>query len=97
VNGKLAEQLLERAGITCNKNAIPFDPEKPSVTSGVRLGTPAATTRGFGAQEFVRVGHWIADVLDAAHDEARLEQVISDTRVVVEQLCARYPLYRQFL
>lgn len=93
VTGKLAEQVLERAGITCNKNAIPFDPEKPAVTSGVRLGTPAATTRGFGTEEFVQVGHWIAEVLDAAHVDSRLERVIDEIRAGVEQLCARHPIY----
>src|SRR5205085_9040995 len=56
LTGKVAEQSLERAGITCNKNGIPFDPEKPTVTSGIRLGTPAATTRGFGPAEFREVG-----------------------------------------
>ena len=64
LTGKIAEQSLERAGITCNKNAVPFDPEKPTVTSGVRLGSPAATTRGFGPAEFARVGTLILEVLD---------------------------------
>lgn len=93
VSGKIAEQLLERAGMTCNKNAIPFDPEKPSVTSGVRLGTPAATSRGFGSKEFTQVGHWIADVLDSAHDPAQLELVIGGVRSQTEALCKRYPIY----
>ena len=64
VTGKAAEKRLERADITCNKNGIPFDPEKPTITSGVRLGTPAGTTRGFGVAEFRQVGQLIADVLD---------------------------------
>ena len=64
LTGRDAEASLERAGITCNKNGIPFDPEKPMVTSGVRLGTPAATSRGFGAIEFEEVGNMIVDVLD---------------------------------
>ena len=64
VTGNIADESLERAGITCNKNAIPFDPEKPTVTSGIRLGTPAATTRGFGIAEFEQVGDLIADVLE---------------------------------
>lgn len=93
VTGKVAEQLLECAGMTCNKNAIPFDPEKPSVTSGVRLGTPAATSRGFGTQEFVQVGHWIADVLDSAHDPQRLESVTAEIHARTDELCARYPVY----
>src|SRR6266700_3883174 len=63
LTGRDAEQALERAGITCNKNGIPFDPQKPTITSGVRLGSPAATTRGFGVTEFRRVGEWIAEVL----------------------------------
>src|SRR5260370_1220601 len=63
LTGRDAEQALERAGITCNKNGIPFDPQKPTVTSGIRLGSPAATTRGFGVGEFRQVGEWIAEVL----------------------------------
>ena len=63
--GNVSEKALVRAGLTCNKNGIPFDPEKPFVTSGIRLGTPAATTRGFGVAEFQQVGGLIAEVLDA--------------------------------
>src|SRR6185312_6300752 len=65
LTGRDAEQALERAGITCNKNGIPFDPQRPTITSGVRLGSPAATTRGFGTAEFRRVGAWIGEVLRA--------------------------------
>src|SRR6202035_3325682 len=65
LTGRVAEKALERAGITCNKNGIPFDPEKPMVTSGVRLGSPAATTRGFGIAEFRQIGEMISEVLDA--------------------------------
>ena len=64
LTGKDAEAALERAGITCNKNGVPFDPQKPTITSGVRLGTPAGTTRGFGAKEFAQIGDLIGDVLD---------------------------------
>jgi glycine/serine hydroxymethyltransferase len=64
LTGTIAEAALERAGITCNKNGILFDPEKPTVTSGVRLGSSAVTTRGFGVAEFEQVGDWIAEVLD---------------------------------
>ena len=66
-------RALERAGITCNKNGVPFDPEKPTVTSGIRLGTPAGTTRGFGVEEFQEIGHLISDVLDglAGGDDRR--------------------------
>ena len=64
LTGNLTELSLEKAGITCNKNGIPFDPQPPTVTSGVRLGTPAGTTRGFGNDEFIQIGHLIGDVLD---------------------------------
>ena len=71
LTGKVAEVALGRAHITCNKNGIPFDPEKPTVTSGVRLGTPAGTTRGFGIAEFRQVGELIAEVLDVPVAEGR--------------------------
>jgi glycine hydroxymethyltransferase len=94
VTGKAAEASLERAGMTCNKNAIPFDPEKPTITSGVRLGTPAATTRGFGRPEFKQVGEMILEVLDglAKHpdDNSEIEQRV---RGRVRELCARFPIY----
>jgi glycine hydroxymethyltransferase len=94
VTGKAAEASLERAGMTCNKNAIPFDPEKPTITSGIRLGTPAATTRGFGLAEFRQVGDMILEVLDglAANpdDNSAVEQRV---RGRVEALCARFPIY----
>ena len=64
VKGNATEKALGRAHITCNKNGVPFDPEKPTVTSGVRLGSPAGTTRGFGAPEFTQIGQWIAEVAD---------------------------------
>jgi glycine hydroxymethyltransferase len=94
VTGKLAEAALERAGITCNKNGIPFDPEKPTVTSGVRLGSPAATTRGFGQGEFRQVGEMIAEALDglAAHG-ANNQAVEAAVRRKVGTLCARFPVY----
>ncbi|TXS92049.1 serine hydroxymethyltransferase [Parahaliea maris] len=95
LKGNQVEQALERAGITCNKNGIPFDPEKPAITSGIRLGTPAGTTRGFGVEEFRLVGHLISDVLDAlqANPEGD-EQVEAKVREQVQALCARFPLYR---
>ena len=71
LTGKVAEAALGRAHITCNKNGIPFDPEKPTVTSGIRLGTPAGTTRGFGIAEFQQVGELIVEVLDALAQRAR--------------------------
>ncbi|NBS63648.1 MAG: serine hydroxymethyltransferase [Betaproteobacteria bacterium] len=90
ITGKEAERVLGLAHITCNKNAIPNDPEKPMVTSGIRLGSPAMTTRGFGVDEARRVGQLIADVLDAPADEA----VIARVRNQVGELTARFPVYR---
>ena len=95
VTGKAAEAALERAGLTCNKNGIPFDPEKPFVTSGIRLGTPAGTTRGFGIAEFEQVGDLIADVLTglAANGAEANGKAEVATRARVAELCARFPLY----
>ncbi len=94
LTGKQAEQSLERAGLTCNKNAVPYDPEKPMITSGVRLGTPAGVTRGFGVQEFEQVGHFIGDTLDGlalnADDNGKTEQAV---KLKVQKLCARFPIY----
>lgn len=90
ITGKAAEAALGRAHITVNKNAIPNDPEKPMVTSGIRLGTPACTTRGFGVQEMTLVGQLIADVLEAPEDESSIARV----RAEVEALTARFPVYR---
>ena len=93
--GRVAEQALERAGITCNKNGIPFDPEKPTITSGVRLGSPAATTRGFGQAEFREVGLLIAEVLDGlqANGETGNVAVEAEVRRKVGALCERFPVY----
>jgi len=94
LTGRDAEQALERAGITCNKNGIPFDPQKPTITSGIRLGSPAATTRGFGSAEFRRVGEWIAEVLHAlARDSGGNGAVELRVRDEVAALCARFPIY----
>ncbi|MGB1146278.1 MAG: serine hydroxymethyltransferase [Alphaproteobacteria bacterium] len=95
VTGKEAEDALERAGITCNKNSIPYDPLKPTVTSGIRLGTPAATTRGFGVAEFQTVGDLIAKVLDglAANGEDGNGDVEASVRAQVHDLCGRFPIY----
>ncbi|MES2830970.1 MAG: serine hydroxymethyltransferase [Pseudomonadota bacterium] len=84
INGKEAEAILGTAHMTCNKNAIPNDPEKPFVTSGIRLGSPAMTTRGFKEAEAVKVGNLIADVLDHPHDAAIIERVKGDVRVLTE-------------
>ena len=89
ITGKAAEAVLGQAHITVNKNAIPNDPEKPFVTSGIRLGSPAMTTRGFGEAEARQVGDLIADVLDAPTDESRIAQV----REQVAALTRRFPVY----
>jgi glycine hydroxymethyltransferase len=93
--GKHAEKALDRAFITCNKNAIPFDPEKPFVTSGIRVGTPAGTTRGFKEAEFRDIGAMIADVVEGLrhNGEAGDGQVEAAVRSRVEALTARFPLY----
>ncbi len=94
LTGNVVEAALERAGLTCNKNGIPFDPEKPTVTSGVRLGSPAGTTRGFGIAEFRRVGELIADVMDGLVDSPDgNETVEARVRQEVAALCARFPIY----
>jgi len=95
LTGKIAEASLERASITCNKNGIPFDPEKPMITSGVRLGTPAATTRGFGVSEFQLVGELISRVLDglAENGDAGNEAAEKSVKAEVEALCGRFPIY----
>jgi glycine hydroxymethyltransferase len=95
LTGKAAEASLERAGMTCNKNGVPFDPEKPMVTSGVRLGSPAATTRGFGREEFVQIGAMITEVLDglAASNSGDNDAVERQVRGRVRELCARFPIY----
>ncbi len=96
LTGNVAEIALERAGLTCNKNGIPFDPEKPTVTSGIRLGSPAATTRGFGPSEFRYVGELIAEVLDSlANNPDGDAQVEQSVRGRVSELCARFPIYGQ--
>jgi glycine hydroxymethyltransferase len=95
LTGRVAEMALGRAHITCNKNGIPFDPEKPAITSGIRLGTPAGTTRGFGVAEFHQVGDLIVEVLDAlsqrgAESDAAVEAAVRDK---VKRLISRFPIY----
>jgi glycine hydroxymethyltransferase len=94
--GKRAEKALGRAYITCNKNGIPFDPEKPFVTSGLRLGTPAATTRGFGVAEFQQVGGMIAEVLNAIaqSDDGKAPLVEAAIKERVKALTDRFPIYQ---
>lgn len=94
LTGDITEKSLERAGLTCNKNSIPFDPEKPMVTSGIRLGTPAGTTRGFGKEEFIEIGNLIGDVIDSlVHnraDNSKQEQIVLEE---VKILCKKFPIY----
>ena len=96
VTGRDADEALERAGITCNKNGIPFDPLPPMKTSGIRVGSPAGTTRGFGVAEFEMIGDMVADVLDAlsAKGEHGDPAVEADVRARVRALCERFPIYR---
>ncbi|MEK9639878.1 MAG: serine hydroxymethyltransferase [Alphaproteobacteria bacterium] len=94
LTGNITEVSLEAAGITCNKNGVPFDPEKPMVTSGVRLGTPAGTTRGFGLSEFEQVGHIIGDVLDGlASNKSDNSVAEKQARAQILDLCKRFPIY----
>ena len=96
ITGKAADEALERAGITCNKNGVPFDPLPPMQTSGIRVGSPAGTTRGFGEAEFAKIGDMVADVLagvakSGGEGDAAVEQAVN-TRV--RALCARFPIYQ---
>jgi glycine hydroxymethyltransferase len=95
LTGKAAEQALGRANITCNKNGVPFDPEKPTITSGIRLGSPAGTTRGFGQAEFKQIGEMILEVLDGlkangADDNGAVEAAVKEK---AKALCAAFPIY----
>src|SRR5207253_9070518 len=89
ITGKVAEKALDRAGITVNKNTIPFDTNSPMVASGIRIGTPALTTRGMKEPEMEQIGRFISRALAAVEDEARLAEVKRD----VSKLCDRFPLY----
>jgi glycine hydroxymethyltransferase len=95
LTGKVSEQALGRAHITCNKNGIPFDPEKPTITSGIRLGTPAGTTRGFGIAEFRQVGEMIAEVLDVlSQKQTDADSLVEGAvREKVKALVGRFPIY----
>lgn len=92
VTGDVIATALDKARITCNKNAIPFDPMPPKITSGIRIGTPAGTTRGFKEAEFELVGNWIADVVDAVA-AGNADEVIAQTAQKVKELCQRFPIY----
>jgi glycine hydroxymethyltransferase len=96
LTGKDADESLERAGITCNKNGVPFDPLPPVKTSGIRVGSPAGTTRGFGVAEFRDIADMVADVLDGLKDNGldnngAVEQAVNER---VRELCARFPIYQ---
>ena len=95
VKGNATEKALGRAHITCNKNGVPFDPEKPTITSGIRLGSPAGTTRGFGEAEFRQIADWIIEVVDglAANGEDSNAEVEAKVKAEVEALCQRFPIY----
>ena len=94
LTGDVVTTALEKANITCNKNAIPFDPQPPKVTSGVRLGTPAGTTRGFKEKEFELIGNCIGDVIDALAQSGNADEVIAQTKVKIVALCRDFPIYR---
>ncbi|MCD6502173.1 serine hydroxymethyltransferase [bacterium] len=91
ITGKIAEKALDKAGITVNKNTIPFDPEKPFVTSGIRIGTPAITTRGMGIEEMQQIGQWIVEVVENHDDDAKLGAI----REKVVELCGKFPIYSE--
>ncbi len=94
MTGRAAETMLGKAAITCNKNGVPLDPEKPTITSGIRLGTPACTTRGFGIAEFQEVAKLIAKVVDAANQAGEVDEaVLSDVKADAHALTARFPIY----
>ena len=96
LTGKVAESALGRANITCNKNGVPFDPEKPTITSGIRLGSPAATSRGFGVAEFRQIGELITNVLDglAANGEDGNGTAEAAVKDQVLALTGRFPIYQ---
>ncbi len=99
LTGKAADEALERAGITCNKNGVPNDPQKPFITSGIRLGSPAGTTRGFGRDEFVTIADWINEVLEglAANGSGGNSDIEAAVREKVRALCARFPIYPELM
>ena len=95
LTGDKAEKILEDVGIACNKNAIPFDPNPPKITSGLRFGTPATTSRGFNNDDFELIGNMIADILDSLllNDNER-EEICNITKNKVIDLCSKYPIYK---
>ena len=95
VKGNAIEKALQRAHITCNKNSVPFDPEKPMITSGIRLGSPAGTTRGFSEAEFRQIADWIIEVVDgvAANGEENNAVIEAKVKAEVKAICAQFPIY----
>ena len=94
ITGKAADEALERARITCNKNGVPFDPEKPFVTSGIRVGSPAGTTRGFGTKEFTDIADWMTEVMDGVATNGESNDVAeAAVRKKVEEICEAFPIY----
>ena len=96
IKGNEAEEILGKANITCNKNGVPFDPEKPTITSGIRLGTPAGTTRGFGQAEFQKVGNYICDVLNSLNSVEDNSDIIDEVKLKVINLCNKFPIYGDY-
>jgi len=97
IKGNDAEKILGNANITCNKNGVPFDPEKPTITSGIRLGSPAGTTRGFGQAEFQMIGSYICEVLNSLQSEGDNKNTIEEVKLKVLTLCKKFPIYGDFL
>ena len=96
LTGDMAEKMLEEVGIACNKNAIPYDPHPPKITSGIRLGTPAATSRGFNVDDFENVGNLISDTLNSLLlDEKQRSTVNNNVKNRVIELCSKYPIYKE--
>ena len=93
IKGNEAEDVLGKANITCNKNGVPFDPEKPTITSGIRLGTPAGTTRGFGQAEFRKIGAYICEVLNGFQLDGVDTKAILEVQKKVIDLCRKFPIY----
>lgn len=92
LTGDIVTQKLEEANITCNKNAIPYDPQPPKITSGIRVGTPAGTTRGFGTKEFEKIGNWIGDIVDALAN-GTADETVKHIKNEVIALCTQFPIY----
>ena len=94
LTGKISEESLDRAGITCNKNAVPFDEEKPFITSGLRIGTPAVTSRGFKEKEMLKIGQLIGKILKGlSHDKDNISAIEAEVKEDVISICKDFPLY----